>query len=258
MNRSGKFDLLILTLLLIFGIIISLAFNVKPLTSAFLFFAVPSVFLLFRRPKNLHRVFAGTFLFGLLFGFGFDFMALLNNAWSEPVTQLFFPNRILGIIAVDHIIWFIIWTLSIITFYEHFLEHDRSDKIKHNYWLGVYAATFFIVAMLVLYYIAPTVLLFRYAYFTLGVAAILPLILLVIRRPHFFSKFAKVIPYFFSLYFSYELIAIYLGQWTFPGQYVGMVSILGLEFPFEEFLFWTILSSVSILSYYELFVDDGK
>src|SRR3989338_3791222 len=154
MNPSNKIDLLALFLLLVAGIITSLYFDVKPLTSALLFFGFPSAYLQIRRPKNIHRVCAGTFLFGFLFGFGFDFMALINMAWDEPLNQLFFPNRILGVIALDHIIWFLLW--------------------------------------------------------------------------------------------------------NFPGQYIGKINIFGLEFPFEEFFFWTIMSSVSILSYYEIFVDDGR
>lgn len=258
MNRSNKIDLIVLFPLLVVGVVVSLYFDVKPLTSALLFFGFPSVYLLVRRPKNIHRVFAGTCLFGLLFGFGFDFMALINMAWSEPLNQLFFPNRILGVIAADHIIWFLLWTLSIITFYEHFLDHERSDKVSHNYKWGLYVASSFIVVMLLLYLLEPGVLLFRYAYFILGIVATIPLVLLLIRRPSFYSKFIKVVPYFFLIYLSYELVAVYLGQWNFPGQYIGQVNIFGLEFPFEEFFFWTIMSSASILSYYEIFVDDGN
>src|SRR3989338_9421228 len=258
MNPSNKIDLLALFLLLVAGIITSLYFDVKPLTSALLFFGFPSAYLQIRRPKNIHRVCAGTFLFGFLFGFGFDFMALINMAWDEPLNQLFFRNRILGVIALDHIIWFLLWTFSIITFYDHFLDHERSDKISHNYRWGLYAALAFIGAMLFLYIVAPNILLFRYAYLVLGITATIPLMLLIIRRPSFYSKFIKVVPYFFLLYLSYELVAVYLGQWNFPGQYIGKINIFGLEFPFEEFFFWTIMSSVSILSYYEIFVDDGR
>jgi hypothetical protein len=48
------------------------------------------------------------------------------------------------------------------------------------------------------------------------------------------------------------------GQWIFPGEYVGIINLFDLSFPFEEFLFWIMISSMGFLTYYELFVDDER
>jgi hypothetical protein len=55
-----------------------------------------------------------------------------------------------------------------------------------------------------------------------------------------------------------ELVGLHSGYWTFPGEYIGVVSLMGATFPIEEFFFYVILSSATIISYYELFVDDMK
>jgi ACR3 family arsenite efflux pump ArsB len=92
----------------------------------------------------------------------------------------------------------------------------------------------------------------------MGTLAVLQFIYIMIRRPKLLPKTLKVIPFFFFVYLIFELIAMYLVQWTFPGQYIGSVSFGGLSFPIEELLFWVIISSGVGVSYHELFVDDGK
>lgn len=71
-------------------------------------------------------------------------------------------------------------------------------------------------------------------------------------------KFIKTGVFFFMLYLIYELTAVNLGQWYFPGEYVGWVELAGARFPFEELFFWMMLSSSAVLALYEGFVDDKK
>ncbi len=70
-------------------------------------------------------------------------------------------------------------------------------------------------------------------------------------------NFLKVSLFFVFVFLAYELLAVKLGQWNFPGHYVGTIKIFALEFPFEEFFFWVLISSSVILSYYELYVDNS-
>jgi hypothetical protein len=66
-----------------------------------------------------------------------------------------------------------------------------------------------------------------------------------------------MIPFFF-INLLYELSSVYAGHWSFPGEYIGQVTLFGIAFAFEEFLFWIILASTAMLAYYELFSDDMK
>ena len=94
----------------------------------------------------------------------------------------------------------------------------------------------------------------------MGVAVVLiPTVVELFRRPTLLPKLLVVGLYFAYLTICYELTALKLGWWVFPGfQYIGMVSILGINFPFEEFFFWILLFAVGILAYYEPFDDDEK
>ena len=59
--------------------------------------------------------------------------------------------------------------------------------------------------------------------------------------------------------FIYDIAALKLGWWTFPGtEFIGWISIAGVSFPIEEFIFWIILFALGVLSYYEYFDDDEK
>ncbi len=89
---------------------------------------------------------------------------------------------------------------------------------------------------------------------------IIPLLIVLFIYPKLSSKFFKTGVYFFLMAMIYELTALKLGWWHFPREtkFIGWVSILGLQFPFEEFFFWMILCAMAILSYYEFFADDRK
>src|SRR3989344_7749592 len=110
MSLGLKIDVIVLILIVVISIPVILFFNVKPLVSSFFFFIIPSVYLLFRKPRNLKRILVGALLIGSVFGFIFDFLAILNKGWSEPVTQLVLPYKLLGIVPIDHLIWYFFWT----------------------------------------------------------------------------------------------------------------------------------------------------
>lgn len=99
---------------------------------------------------------------------------------------------------------------------------------------------------------------FKYSYLTIALPTFLPLAYGIFVRPKLFSKIIKIAPFFFSLFLLYELTALYLGQWYFLGNYIGNIKIAGLSFPFEEFFFWVIISSPTVIVIYEFFVDDEK
>ena len=71
--------------------------------------------------------------------------------------------------------------------------------------------------------------------------------------------FALAAVYFGLLSLIWELVAVPLKQWSFPGtQFIGWIDLFGVRFPFEEFFGWVVLFAVSILSYYELFDEECK
>ena len=79
-----------------------------------------------------------------------------------------------------------------------------------------------------------------------------------IKRPKLIIHSLLLVPYFSFVYISHELTALYLGQWRFPGDYIGWVSMFGIQFPVEELIFWIILSSLAVSVYYEFLFDNEK
>ena len=63
--------------------------------------------------------------------------------------------------------------------------------------------------------------------------------------------------YFFSLYFFAELTAVNLNWWIYPGNnYIGWVTVFNTTFPFEEFFFWMMFYAATLISYYEVWVNN--
>lgn len=91
----------------------------------------------------------------------------------------------------------------------------------------------------------------------MGIGAIVPPIFLGFKRPKLIRKMAETAIYFFFLYFIFEIVAVQLKWWIYPGNnYVGWVTIFNTTFPFEELFFWMMFYAASLVSYYEIFVND--
>ena len=59
--------------------------------------------------------------------------------------------------------------------------------------------------------------------------------------------------------FIYEVTALKLGWWIFPGQeFIGYITLFNVSFHIEDLLFWFILFALAILSYYNYFEENEK
>lgn len=259
MRKALILDLIVVCCLCIAAVPVSLIFRTNFLVSTILFFGIPSIYLLFRQHRQLRHIFAASVLFGVVFGFAFDFLAEINNAWSWAGTdQLVFPWKILGVVSIDVMVWFFFWVLFAVVFYEHFFEQDRKVRLSSHFKYALIPMLVVVVLLVVVYINKKELLFIPYAYFVLGVFTLLPFIYLLIKSRHSLPKLIKASLFFVPLYFVYELTALSLGQWTFPGQYIGTVSIQSIIFPIEELFVWIFASSTILLSYYEVYVDDMK
>ncbi|MBU1036736.1 hypothetical protein KKF32_01705 [Patescibacteria group bacterium] len=258
MIKSLKIDFWIILGIIFCSVPVILWFRVKPLTSALLFFVIPTIYLFIRRKKPIKRIFAGSALIGIGLGFIFDVILSANNAWYELGSQLMFNYRIFGFWPVDEPIWFILWALFIIAFYEHFHEREKKGVISKRFQYLAIPTLIALVFVLCIFTVRESIFYFRYAYFFLALPSIIPIVLVIKRYPALFIKFFKTGLFFFMLFLIYELTAVKLGQWYFPGEYIGWIELVGLRFPFEELFFWMMLSNFTVLSLYEFFVDDSK
>jgi len=260
MDKSKKIDLLVLFLFVIITVFIVTLYHVRFLTSSFLFFCIPSIYLIIRKTQNLKSIFPGVLLIGIILGFLFDFLATLNRAWFIPQNQLIFPYRVFGAAPLDELITLVFLSFLILLVYEHFFERKRKEKLqlKHYFWSGILPACVSFIIIIAAFSTRSQLIVFPYAYAVLGILAIAPLFFLAIKKPSILKRILCGLPYFIFLFLSFELTALHLGQWVFPGQYIGQVTIFSFKFPLEELLIWIIANSCIALADYKLFVDVGE
>lgn len=216
---------------------------------------LPVIYMGVRREKNWQKIIISTLVFGGMFGFLFEFIAEYTKAYS--VVSTLFPFKIFGVLPIDNVLGHMMMTLLTVTFYEHFVEREISHHISKHLKYAVLPAIFAIITVILVYFFNPILLNSQYPYFYMGIAAIIPPIYLGFTRPKFIKNMAVTGIYFFLFYFLSEILAVSLGYWIYPGNnYVGWVSFFGVRFPFEELFFWMMFYAASLVSYYELFIDD--
>lgn len=258
MARDVKdFDAIALAAFAIIASVVTVAFRTNFLISTILFFALPSFYLSHRARGVVKKSILFSLLFTLPLTTFLDYMAVLDKSWFVPNTV--FGSRLFGIIPYEDYIWAFFFVYLIVVFYEYFLDHGiRGDRLpkKIVYMILLFnslLAIFFIVLK-----VNPGLLHIEYFYLKGGIiVALTPLLLVFSFFPALLKKCFATVAYFSPLFLSFELSGLYANQWEFnEGKFVGLVGISGLRFPIEELVFWIILGSVWILSYYEYFADD--
>lgn len=256
-NNKKTIDIIILCVINILAIAISFTLETNFLTSTVLFLGVPSLYLIFRVKKQLPKILIAALITGSLFGFFFDFIAELNNAWNWNGGLLF--GKILGVIQIDVLIWFFLWVLQIFLFYEYFI--DRS-KMAAKFSKQAYTITTLLLVVValevIIFKLNPALLYFDKAYFVMAMIVAAPMLYFVLKKPKLVLRSMISIPYFFFVYFTHEITALKLEQWTFPGDYIFKVNFFNEAFPVEELIFWMILSSLIAGVYYELSFDNQR
>lgn len=257
MEKSKKFDLILLLIYPVIGAVVSHLFKINAFGSVIVFFGLPSIYLTIRAVKYAER----SIIFSLIASFPFiiiiDYIAHLTGQWIIP--HSIFP-RFFQYVTVEVIIWAIFNCYFVVMFYEYFLHHHFVKKLWYpqmKYLIAISLA--FFILFLFIYSFLPPFLNIPFFYLLFGVVIVLiPIILQFFTHPKFISKFFETAAYFFYLTLIYEITALQLGWWNFPGeQFIGWVSIFSIKFPLEELIFWLLLFAMSVLTYYEFF-DEGE
>lgn len=209
-----------------------------------------------REGKNYKKIAIAVLLIGGIFGFIFDFIETFNKAWI--VDRLVFPWKVFGVLPIDDIVGFLLMTLFVVVFYEHFLDDEKNKRISPSLIFALAPSLLVTFAVVIVFLIKPNILQMPYAYFYGGLIAISFPVLYIFFRPHLLSKFLKIAAFFFIIWFVAEIVAIKTGGWYFPGNYIGNVSVFGVSFPFEELFFWMMFYAASISAYYEKMIDDER
>ncbi len=251
-------DIILLITLPLAAVGISLVIQANYLLFTLLYFLPLIIYLSCRTPKVIMHVTIFSLIIALFGVTVVGYLVSLDHAWYVATI---FPFRILGAATIEELLWSFLCIYLIVIFHEHFFDKGKHKPVESHMRYLVYIITALLLFFLINVYMYSSQLLkIPYFYFWFDIVALLiPLLLFLISFPSTLSKFLKTLPYFIFLGIIHELTSLQLGHWTFPGKhYIGWINILGYKFPYEEFLFITILFVSAILVYYEFFDEDRK
>ena len=258
-KRGENLDLSLIFLWPIIATFLSFLLISNAFVSIVLFLVVPSIYISIRGKEYWKKsvIFAGGGSIPLIIVI--DYISHVTGTWIIPET--IFPFKIFNFVTFEVILWAFFTTYFVVMFYEYFLDKHATKRLwtkktKYFFIIGLLIFTLF----LFFYFFFPDYLRIPYWYMIFGVIIFLaPFLIHLFYKQKTTSKFLLPFIYFFFLNFTWEITALKLGWWSFPGtDFIGWVSIFGVRFPFEELFFWFGVLAISLLSYYEFFDDDEK
>ena len=260
MDKKQRIDLVILLLWPIISTLISFALKIDNVTSIILFLGMPCIYLTIKAKSHVFKSLYFALPVSIIAMLSIDYIAQKSGSW-EMYPNSILPFKFFSIVTFEVVLWAFLSIYFIIMFYEYFIHHEfvkRNWNPKMRYLLVL--ATLFMLVFVFFYATNPEFLKIPYFYMIWGIILLLiPFLLQTFSYPKITQKMFFPMAYFFYFNFIYEVTALKLGWWTFPGQhFIGYVGLFGVSFPLEELLFWIILFAVSIVSYYEYFDENEK
>jgi len=244
----------------IIGIFLSFNFDINAFWSAFVFFGLPAAHLCFRIPQCIKKSLLFS-LFSVPMMIVIDYIAEKTETWVWPLPHSIIDFKFFGHVSIEVLVWAYLNFFVVIMFYEYFFEKRHIKRLWYPvtnqflYWqIGIFSI------FLILLFTSSNLLHIPYWYLVFGLIFLLPPIILEeIRFRTVFLKLLKASVYFFYLNLIYEVVALKIGWWAFPSsQFLGLIPVGGVKIPFEEFFFWIILFTLTVLSYYEYFDNNEK
>ncbi len=256
---SKSVDIAVLLILPAVAVVSTVFLSTNKFISTLLFFGLPCLYLVWRNPRIFKKSLLYAFVFSLVLSIFVDTLAVFDGSWYIPHSIV--PYRLFGAATFEVYLFGLLWVLFSILFYEHFFDNHRPrDHFPKVFSRLLYLFGFLILAVGILFVTKPELLVIPYFYTWVSLIFVIsPLAWFLVRYPRFLSRFTVQGGYFFFVLLLFELAALWVGQWTFPGEhFIGWVELFGYSFPLEEFVFWLMFATPSMLAYYEFFADDRK
>lgn len=256
--RLGKrqFDIVILITFFLFSTLFIWIFKLNNLITTFLYLVVPSLYLLVRYQNFRKRILIFALPVGITLSVTMQYLADFNKAWIWPINPslpIIFKH-----IPLESFLWYPAWLVAVVALYEIFVDYKHpNQKISKNYkWFIIILLGYAIAFIVWLSIGSPTI---EYAYAKLlSLPAIAPVVYILIKKPYLIPRLFKFSLSLLIFTLIYEIIALKVKLWGFPGEYSGFVDIFGVGIPLEEFILWITLGGASVAAYFETFVDDLK
>ena len=211
---------------------------------------VPGLIFTLTRLKNSTKKILIFGVTSILFILPVEVLARLTNSWD--VASDF--QRILEIAPIENVLYGLVNIIFPLAFYEYFYDLDRNWKISNRYkiLIGIYIALFGITFGL--FFIDKNLL--KLDYWIIGLAIILPIMILVIKfKPHILKRLIVPALIFGSMYLIHEVVSMYIGHWWWPGNYLLPLNMAGHIYPLDDLIIWIFCSNVAVISGYEVLWD---
>ena len=259
-TSAKLFDLFILIVLLIVGAATSLVFRLDLFYSVIIYLFLPSVYLIFREKKDLKKIIIASLIIGVFFGMSWNFIAEYYLAWQTNYSLDFLNYIIIGNTPLADVIWGFLIPFSVIIFYEHFLDIEHIHVLKRKSYLAViWSIVFLFIACFWIWFGPHQPKIGSYVYAIMGALACLPLVGLIFERKVLILKTFLCGLYFALVNTVFEVTALILGQWSFPGSYlIDFEFVKGNPIPLEEIIFWILPSAMVFVILFEYLFDDFK
>ncbi len=258
MKKRVNKEIFLLLVYPIIATLLSFILQASFFLSVILFLALPSIYLSFKGKRYVLKLLVFSLLASIPLIIILDFVGQASGAWMFPPSII--PYKLLGIVSLETILWAFFNVYYVVIFYEYFLDKHVTKKIWHPHmkYLIIFILILIIPFALFILYL-PHFLQVPYFYLLFGLLIfIFPIIWQLLYHPNVLSKIFKTGAYFFYLSFIYELAAIKLGWWFFPGsEYIGWITIFSITFPLEELVFWIILFGMAVAAGFE-FLDNER
>ena len=258
-----KNDIIVLVFLVVLAssyIFISAPYWQKiPKFSAIIMFFMPSIlYLSIRKKKDWRKIFAGVFTIGFVVGFTFCLIAEHTKAWD--ITTVTDENKVFEVLAYQTVLGIMLMVMLIITFYQHFFINNLKDinGLPHRYYKVTISLTFLSVILCLVYWYKPSFFSVNLSYLKIGLVNLLVPVIFLFRNPQFFKKVLLPIPYFFTLFLVFDIVAMKLGGWVFDGSYIQKIDFFGEKLPIEEVIYFMIFFAPAVISCYESFINHKK
>lgn len=257
---SKKTDLIILAALTLAISVATLWLKLNFITSTLLLFGIPSVFLALKNKPKIKKVALFSLLISIPFTFVVDYLVSKDNGWH--IMSSLFSYRIFDIIVLEQFVWGFTFTFYATAFYEHFLD----KKVKKDPIITKRMRRFSLILFAGLGAFIYTVnnysqfIVLPYAYAVIGLMiGIIPLISFLLHYPKLIKRFFSAVLYFSLITSINEFIGLALGHWVFPGNnFIGKINFFNFIIPYEEVIFYMILFTPTLFTYYEFLDDDSK
>lgn len=223
-------------------------FNFSYLVSTLFFFVVPSLYITLKHPKLFKPLLIYALSIGIPFVLIIDTLALYNHAWWETSV---FSYRFFDLLPFDTVLWAVLYSYTIPILYEYFFGKRESvtlNKKFSKFSIGLFIA---LILFLITFSINPMLFTIPYFYaFFVGIFYFLVCVIGLFQYPKEFSRLLLQCFFFSIPLFIGELGSLAAYQWGFSGnEYLGIIHIGNLSFPFEEMI-WILIGVPAFVHVY--------